>query len=183
VLVLSARQEVATRIAALDGGASDFLAKPFSFDELLARVRAQTREGPVRARPKACFSSLRLDDATREVHLADGRCVELSVREYEVLAYLLRTPGAVVSREQLLNAVWSYQFDPRSNVVDVCVGRLRRKLAGILEIDAVRGGGYRVLLAEGSREGEGDGRADARGAANRSGAAVRAGDRIDDRQA
>ena len=183
VLVLSARQEVATRIAALDGGASDFLAKPFSFDELLARVRAQTREGPVRARPKACFSSLRLDDATREVHLADGRCVELSVREYEVLAYLLRTPGAVVSREQLLNAVWSYQFDPRSNVVDVCVGRLRRKLAGILEIDAVRGGGYRVLLAEGSREGEGDGRADAGGAANGSGAAVRAGDRIDDRQA
>jgi two-component system, OmpR family, response regulator len=184
VLVLSARQEVATRIAALDGGASDFLAKPFSFDELLARVRAQTREGPVRTRPKACFSSLRLDDATREVHVADGRCVELSVREYEVLAYLLRTPGAVVSREQLLNAIWSYQFDPRSNVVDVCVGRLRRKLAGILEIDAVRGGGYRVLVAaEGSREGEGDRGADAGGAANRSGAAVRAGDRIDDRQA
>jgi DNA-binding response OmpR family regulator len=184
VLVLSARQEVATRIAALDGGASDFLAKPFSFDELLARVRAQTREGPVRAQPKAHHSrSLRLDDTTREVQLVDGRRVELSAREYDVLAYLLRTPGAVVSREQLLNAIWSYQFDPRSNVVDVCVGRLRRKLAGILEIDAVRGGGYRVLLgAESAREREGDGRTEAGGAADRSGAAVSAGDRVDDRE-
>ena len=184
VLVLSARQEVATRIAARDGGASDFLAKPFSFDELLARVRAQTREGPVRARPKACLSSLQLDDATREVQLADGRRVELSAREYDVLAYLLRTPGAVVSREQLLNAIWSYQFDPRSNVVDVCVGRLRRKLAGILEIDAVRGGGYRVLLgADGAGERQGDGGAGAGGAADRSGAPVGAGDRVHDRQA
>jgi DNA-binding response OmpR family regulator len=184
VLVLSARQEVATRIAALDGGASDFLAKPFSFDELLARVRAQTRARPARARPMASLSSIRLDDAMREVQLADGRRVELSGREYEVLAYLLRTPGAVVSREQLLNAVWSYQFDPRSNVVDVCVGRLRRKLAGILEIDAVRGGGYRVMLgAEGTREGERDSRAGTVSAADRGGAAVGAGDRVDDRQA
>jgi DNA-binding response OmpR family regulator len=184
VLVLSARQEVATRIAALDGGASDFLAKPFSFDELLARVRAQTREGPVRARPKTCFSSLRLDDSAREVQLADGRRVELSAREYDVLAYLLRTPGAVVSREQLLNAIWSYQFDPRSNVVDVCVGRLRRKLSGILAIDAVRGGGYRVLLgAHGAGEREGDGGAHAGGAADGGGTAVGAGDRADDREA
>lgn len=184
VLVLSARQEVATRIAALDGGASDFLAKPFSFDELLARVRAQTREGPVRAQPKACLGSLRLDDATREVRTAAGDRVELSVREYEVLAYLLRTPGAVVSREQLLNAVWSYQFDPRSNVVDVCVGRLRRKLTGVLEIDAVRSGGYRVKLGtEGAREGERDGRAGAGSAADRGGAPVGAGDRVDDREA
>jgi len=183
VLVLSARQEVATRIAALDGGASDFLAKPFSFDELLARVRAQTREGPVRARPKERVSSLRLDDATREVQLADGRRVELSAREYDVLAYLLRTPGAVVSREQLLNAIWSYQFDPRSNVVDVCVGRLRRKLAGALEIDAVRGGGYRVLVgADAAWEGEGDGGAGSGGAADRGRAPVGASDRVDDRE-
>jgi two-component system, OmpR family, copper resistance phosphate regulon response regulator CusR len=183
VLVLSARQEVETRVAALDCGASDFLAKPFSFDELLARVRAQTREGPARPQPTARFSSLRLDDATREVRLDDGRRVELSVREYEVLAYLLRTPGAVVSRERLLNAIWKYQFDPRSNVVDVSVGRLRRKLAGILEIDAVRGGGYRVLLsAQGPRDGERDGRADAGSAANRGAASVGASDSCDDRQ-
>lgn len=184
VLVLSARQEVKTRVAALDSGASDFLAKPFSFDELLARVRAQTRAGPARPRPKTCFSSLALDDATREVRLTDGRRVELSAREYDVLTYLLRTPGAVVSREQLLNAIWSYQFDPRSNVVDVSVGRLRRKLAGILEIHAVRGGGYRVLLSsDGDREGESGGRADAGSAADRGSSAVGAGDRVDDRQA
>jgi DNA-binding response OmpR family regulator len=184
VLVLSARQEVATRIAALDGGASDFLAKPFSFDELLARVRAQTREGPVQTQPKVCLRSLRLHAATREVQLADGRRVELSAREYDVLAYLLRSPGAVASREQLLNAIWSYQFDPRSNVVDVCVGRLRRKLAGILEIDAVRGGGYRVLIgADDPREGERDGGADAGSAADGGEAAVGTGDRVDDREA
>jgi DNA-binding response OmpR family regulator len=183
VLVLSARQEVETRIAALDGGACDFLAKPFSFDELLARVRAQTREGPVRPRPHAPIPSLRLDDATREVVLDDGRRVTLSAREYAVLAYLLRTPDAVVSRERLLNAIWKYQFDPRSNVVDVSVGRLRRKLAGILEIDAVRGGGYRVRLrAEGLRDGDGDGRPGAGSAADPGPATVGLGDGLDDRQ-
>jgi DNA-binding response OmpR family regulator len=183
VLVLSARQEVATRVAALDGGASDFLAKPFSFDELLARVRAQTRDGPVRPRPAARFPSLHLDDATREVSLGeDRRGVRLSAREYDVLAYLVRTPEVVVSRERLLNAIWKYQFDPRSNVVDVSVGRLRRRLDGMLEIDAVRGGGYRVRLARGARDGEGDGRAHAGDAANRSAAAVGASDGVDDRQ-
>jgi DNA-binding response OmpR family regulator len=182
VLVLSARQEVATRVAALDGGASDFLAKPFSFDELLARVRAHTREGPVRPQPAARFPSLHLDDATREVSLGDDRRVRLSAREYDVLAYLVRTPEVVVSRERLLNAIWKYQFDPRSNVVDVSVGRLRRRLDGMLEIDAVRGGGYRVRLARSARELEGDGRADAGNAADRSAAAVGASDGVDDRQ-
>jgi DNA-binding response OmpR family regulator len=183
VLVLSARQEVATRVAALDRGASDFLVKPFSFDELLARVRALTRGGRARPLPAARFPSLRLDDATREVCLEDGRGVELSAREYEVLAYLVRASDAVVSREQLLNAIWKYQFDPRSNVVDVCMGRLRRKLGGIVEIAAVRGGGYRVhLSAEGSRDGERDDRADARSALNRSATAVRVSDGVDDRE-
>ncbi len=182
VLVLSARQEVATRVAALDGGASDFLAKPFSFDELLARVRAHTREGPVHPQPAARFPSLHLDDATREVSLGDDRAVRLSAREYDVLAYLVRTPEVVVSRERLLNAIWRYQFDPRSNVVDVSVGRLRRRLDGMLEIDAVRGGGYRVRLVLSAREGEGDGRAGAGNAADRSAAAVGASDGVDDRQ-
>ena len=182
VLVLSARQEVATRVAALDGGASDFLTKPFSFEELLARVRAQTRDGPVRPRPAARFPSLQLDDATREVSLGEGRTVRLSAREYDVLAYLVRTPEVVVSRERLLNAIWKYQFDPRSNVVDVSVGRLRRRLDGMLDIDAVRGGGYRVRLAHSARDGEGDGRAHAGDAANRSAPAVGASDGVDDRQ-
>jgi DNA-binding response OmpR family regulator len=182
VLVLSARQEVATRVAALDGGASDFLAKPFSFDELLARVRAQTRHGPVRPRPAARFPSLHLDDATREVSLGEDRGVRLSAREYDVLAYLVRTPEVVVSRERLLNAIWKYQFDPRSNVVDVSVGRLRRRLDGMLEIDAVRGGGYRVQLTRSSRDGKGHGRPHAGDAANRSAATVGASDGVDDRQ-
>lgn len=182
VLVLSARQEVAARVAALDGGASDFLTKPFSFDELLARVRAQTREGPVRPRPAARFPSLHLDDATHEVTLGEDRCVRLSAREYDVLAYLVRTPEVVVSRERLLNAIWKYQFDPRSNVVDVSVGRLRRRLDGMLEINSVRGGGYRIRLATSARDGEGDGRAHAGDAANRSAAAVGASDGFDDRQ-
>jgi two-component system, OmpR family, copper resistance phosphate regulon response regulator CusR len=183
ILVLSARQEVETRIAVLDGGASDFLAKPFSFDELLARVRAQTRTGPARPRPTTAFATLRLDDASREVDLEDGRRVELSVREYEVLAYLLRTPGSVVSRERLLNSIWKYQFDPRSNVVDVCIGRLRRKLTGMLEIDAIRGGGYRVRLSsEEGRDDEGDGRPYAGSAANRDAPAMGASDGIDDRK-
>jgi DNA-binding response OmpR family regulator len=181
VLVLSARQEVATRVAALNGGASDFLAKPFSFDELLARVRAHTREGPVRPQPAARFPSLHLDDATREVSLGE-RAVRLSAREYDVLAYLVRTPEVVVSRERLLSAIWKYQFDPRSNVVDVSVGRLRRRLDGMLEIDAVRGGGYRVRLASSAREGEGDGRADTGTASDRSAAAVGTSDGVDDRQ-
>jgi DNA-binding response OmpR family regulator len=182
VLVLSARQEVATRVAALDHGASDYLTKPFSFEELLARVRAQTRDGPVRPRPAARFPSLHLDDATREVSLGEGRTVRLSAREYDVLAYLVRTPEVVVSRERLLNAIWKYQFDPRSNVVDVSVGRLRRRLDGMLEIDAVRGGGYRVRLARSARDGEGDGRAHAGDAANRSAAPVGTSDGVDDRQ-
>jgi two-component system copper resistance phosphate regulon response regulator CusR len=182
ILVLSARQEVETRIAVLDGGASDFLAKPFSFDELLARVRAQTRTGPaVRPRPTAAFATLRLDDASREVDLDDGRRVELSVREYEVLAYLLRTPGSVVSRERLLNSIWKYQFDPRSNVVDVCIGRLRRKLAGMLEIDAIRGGGYRVRLSsEEGGEDEGDGRPFSGSAVNGDASSMCANHGIDD---
>jgi two-component system, OmpR family, copper resistance phosphate regulon response regulator CusR len=183
ILVLSARQEVETRIAVLNGGASDFLAKPFSFDELLARVRAQTRTGPARPRPTMVFATLRLDDASREVDLDDGRRVELSAREYEVLTYLLRTPGSVVSRERLLNSIWKYQFDPRSNVVDVCVGRLRRKLAGMLEIDAIRGGGYRVRLnSDEGRDDEGDDGTYARSAANRDAPSMGASDGIDDRE-
>ena len=133
VLVLSARQAVETKVAALDGGASDFLAKPFSFDELLARVRAQPARGgraPARREP-AARPSLQLDarDA-RSCAVATAAACTLSAREY---AAARRTccgrPDEVVSRERILNAVWEYQFDPRSNVVDVYVGRLRRKLA------------------------------------------------------
>ena len=145
VLVLSAQNGVATKVAALDAGASDYLAKPFSFDELLARVRVclRRRPHPVPAgeRPKL----LELDVRDRSLTRRDGRRVHLSDRECALLEYLLRTPAEVVSRERILNAVWDYQFDPRSNVVDVYVARLRRKLDAEAVIETVRGGGYRLV--------------------------------------
>lgn len=148
VLVLSARRATETKVAALDAGASDYLAKPFVLDELLARVRAQLRREPVdagdagRIVPETGFT---LDDRRHELELLDGRRVALSEREFALLEYLGRSPNQIVSRERILNAVWQYQFDPRSNVVDVYVGRLRRKLEPGVRIETVRGGGYRLL--------------------------------------
>jgi DNA-binding response OmpR family regulator len=147
VLVLSARRSVEVKVAALDAGASDYLAKPFAFDELLARVRALLRRGPIQLddRPAERPPAFVLDGRTHALMLADGRRLELSDREYAVLEYLSRSPNEIVSRERILNAVWEYQFDPRSNVVDVYVGRLRRKLEPIVHIETVRGGGYRLV--------------------------------------
>ncbi|MGN6377462.1 MAG: response regulator transcription factor [Gaiellales bacterium] len=146
VLVLSARRAVETKVAALDAGASDYLAKPFALDELLARVRALLRRGPAEAgEPTVAAPSFTLDGPGHALELADGRRVPLSEREFAVLEYLSRTPNQIVSRERILNAVWEYQFDPRSNVVDVYVGRLRRKLEPLVHIETVRGGGYRLL--------------------------------------
>jgi DNA-binding response OmpR family regulator len=147
VLVLSARRAVETKVAALDAGASDYLAKPFALDELLARVRALLRRGTP-AEPDESYTpapSFTLDGPGHALELADGRRVPLSEREFAVLEYLSRTPNQIVSRERILNAVWEYQFDPRSNVVDVYVGRLRRKLEPLVHIETVRGGGYRLL--------------------------------------
>jgi DNA-binding response OmpR family regulator len=145
VLVLSARRTVDMKVAALDAGATDFLAKPFALDELLARVRAllrrtrsAARPGP-RSGPELEFS---LDGPSRSLCWSDGRRLSLSEREYGLLEYLLRWPNETVSRERILSAVWEYQFDPRSNVVDVYVGRLRRKLHPAIRIETVRGGGY-----------------------------------------
>ena len=147
VLVLSARRAVETKVAALDAGASDYLAKPFALDELLARVRALLRRGtPAEAGEElGPAPSFTLDGPGHALELADGRRVPLSEREFAVLEYLSRTPNQIVSRERILNAVWEYQFDPRSNVVDVYVGRLRRKLEPLVHIETVRGGGYRLL--------------------------------------
>ncbi len=148
VLVLSARRAVETKVAALDAGANDYLAKPFALDELLARVRAQLRREPVVAGdavPPPPQTGFTLDDRRHELELLDGRRVALSEREFALLEYLGRCPNQTVSRERILNAVWQYQFDPRSNVVDVYVGRLRRKLEPGVRIETVRGGGYRLL--------------------------------------
>jgi len=147
VLVLSARRGVETKVAALDAGASDYLSKPFAFDELLARVRALLRRGPVSRTEDAaeCELAFALDAQTHALVTDDGMRLTLSEREYALLEYLASTPNQIVSRERILNAVWQYQFDPRSNVVDVYVGRLRRKLEPLVRIETVRGGGYRLL--------------------------------------
>jgi two-component system, OmpR family, response regulator len=145
VLVLSAQNGVEIKVAALDAGASDYLAKPFSFDELLARVRACVRRRARAGRSPAGARPLELDLRNRRITRRDGGRVQLSERECALLEYLLRTPEEVVSRERILNAVWNYQFDPRSNVVDVCIARLRRKLETEAVIETVRGGGYRLV--------------------------------------
>jgi DNA-binding response OmpR family regulator len=144
VLVLSARRSVDVKVAALDAGATDFLAKPFALDELLARVRALLRRGrlpPADAAPEPDLE-FTLDGRSRTLHWGDGSSLTLSEREYGLLEYLVRSPNEIVSRERILSAVWEYQFDPRSNVVDVYVGRLRRKLHPAVRIETVRGGGY-----------------------------------------
>jgi two-component system, OmpR family, copper resistance phosphate regulon response regulator CusR len=145
VLVLSAQNAVATKVAALNAGASDYLAKPFSFDELLARVRVCLRRRPRNGPPETAGQLVQLDARNRRLTRRNGQHVQLSERECALLEYLLQTPREVVSRERILNAVWDYQFDPRSNVVDVYVARLRRKLETEAVIETVRGGGYRLV--------------------------------------
>ena len=142
VLVLSALSDVETKVRCLEFGASDYLTKPFSLAELIARVRARLRQPA--AGPRHRFldaGGLRLD-LTRRVAEVDGRRATLSEREFLLLEHLMRAEGDVCSRQQLLADVWGYSFDPGSNVVDVCVGRLRTKLgAGVIE--TVRNVGYR----------------------------------------
>jgi DNA-binding response OmpR family regulator len=127
VIVLTALGDVEHRVAGLDAGAVDYLAKPFSLSELAARIRAQ-----LRAASHAPSTALRVGDIeinliTREVHRA-GEPVRLSTTEFELLVYLMRNRGHVLSREQILRAVWGYEYDPGTNVVDVYIGYLRRKL-------------------------------------------------------
>ena len=142
VLILSARDDVADKVGGLELGADDYLTKPFRFEELLARVRVRVR---VRDEGTAESTVLRhgevvLDLRTRRASV-DGRTIELSAREFTMLEAFLRHPGQVLSREQLLSHVWGYDYDPGSNVVDVYVGYLRRKL-GREHIQTVRGMGY-----------------------------------------
>jgi DNA-binding response OmpR family regulator len=141
----SALSDTGTKVALLELGAEDYLAKPFSLEELLARVRARirgvARHGPTTIRT----GDVVLDLVRREVDMGSGP-VSLADREFLVLRELLRNAGRTVSKERLLSSVWGYQFDPRSNVVDVYVGRLRAKLGAEL-ITTVRGEGYRIDAA------------------------------------
>jgi heavy metal response regulator len=147
VLLLTARAGVADKVAGLDGGADDYLTKPFEVAELLARVRALLRRGTA-APPLLEIADLRLDPATRQVTRA-GRPIELTAREHALLEYFLRNPGRVLSRAMIAQHVWGVSFDTFTNVIDVYVNYLRRKIDAGFEpklLHTVRGAGY-VLRA------------------------------------
>ena len=142
VIVLSCLATTAIKVRCLEAGAQDYLAKPFSLDELLARVRVRLRASADRHATSLVLGGLRLDLIRREADSGTGR-VPLSDREFLLLRELMRRPGQVVSKQRLLSAVWHYHFDPGSNVVDVYIRRLRAKL-GADTIVTVRGEGYRI---------------------------------------
>jgi DNA-binding response OmpR family regulator len=145
VIALTARGAVEDRVAGLDAGAVDYLVKPFSLSELAARIRAQLRVASQTRATVLAGGGIELDLLTREVR-RDGEPVRLSTTEFELLAYLVRHKGRVLAREQILRAVWGYDYDPGTNVVDVYIGYLRRKLrnsSGTAPIVTVRSVGYR----------------------------------------
>jgi two-component system copper resistance phosphate regulon response regulator CusR len=146
VVILTARDTVDDTVTALERGADDYIAKPFRFDELLARVRVQLRGDRVHEPTMLKVGDALLDLRTRHAVL-DSVQVELSGREFALAEVFFRNPGQVLSREQLLSHVWGYDFDPGSNIVDVYVGYLRRKL-GKGRITSVRGMGYRLESTE-----------------------------------
>ena len=146
VLILTARDAVEDRVAGLDGGADDYLIKPFSFAELLARLRALVRRGPVERPAELEVGDLRLDPATHRVWRGESE-VALSAKEFALLEAFMRRPGEVLSRYRLLEHAWDYDYENRSNVVDVYVRYLREKLDrpfGVESIETVRGAGYRM---------------------------------------
>jgi two-component system, OmpR family, response regulator len=146
VIVLTARDAVEDKVAGLDGGATDYVTKPFSFDELTARIRAHLRDPANRDATAIDAAGIHVDLLTREVVLGD-ETVHLSTREFDLLVYFMRHVDEVLSREQILSSVWGYDFDPGTNVVEVYVGYLRRKLTaagGPARIETLRSVGYRL---------------------------------------
>jgi two-component system OmpR family response regulator len=146
VLMLTARDSVEDRVRGLDGGADDYLTKPFSLAELVARLRALARRGPVERPTVLQVGDLRLDPATREVWRAK-QPIELSAREFGLMETFMRRPGQVFTQPQLLDAAWDLGYEQRSNVVEVYVRYLREKVDrpfGVESIETVRGVGYRL---------------------------------------
>jgi len=146
VIVLTARGEIEDRVTGLDAGAVDYLVKPFSLAELAARVRVQLRLAAQTTAGTLCFGDIEVDLLTRQVRSGEEQ-VRLSTTEFELLVYLLRHHGRVLSRERILSAVWGYEHDPNTNIVDVYIGYLRRKLnrpENPAPIFTVRTVGYRM---------------------------------------
>jgi two-component system OmpR family response regulator len=152
VLMLTARDSVDDRVAGLASGADDYLVKPFAFAELLARLRALGRRGDTGRPAVLAVGDLRLDPATREV-TRDSTPISLSAKEFALLETFMRRPGEVLSRLHLLEHAWDFAYDNRSNVVDVYVRRLRRKIDepfGRESLETVRGAGYRLRAVDAS---------------------------------
>ena len=146
VLMLTARDAVEDRVEGLDSGADDYLVKPFAFAELLARLRALARRGEPERPAVLAVDDLRLDPATRQVSRGSAD-ISLSSKEFALLELFMRRPGQVLSRLQLLEHAWDFAYDNRSNVIDVYVGRLRRKIDepfARASLETVRGAGYRL---------------------------------------
>lgn len=146
VLLLTARNELDDRVEGLNLGADDYLAKPFFVEELIARIHALQRRVSGERQNILAVGDLRLDRISREVHW-HGQSVDLTGREFNLIEYLMRSPGRVFTRTQILEHVWGYDFDPSTNVVDVCIQRIRKKIGATgnadLPIESVRGVGYR----------------------------------------
>jgi DNA-binding response OmpR family regulator len=145
VVILTARSGINDTVSGLDGGADDYITKPFSFEELLARIRVRLRSDRTPEPTVLTVDDAALDLRTRQAVVGEA-VVNLSAREFALADAFFRHPGQVLSREQLLSHVWGYDFDPGSNIVDVYVGYLRRKL-GKERITSVRGMGYRLEVA------------------------------------
>jgi two-component system, OmpR family, response regulator len=146
ILMLTARDSVEDRVRGLDQGADDYLTKPFSIAELMARLRALARRGPVQRPTVLEIGELRLDPATRQVWRGDAE-ITLSSKEFAVMEAFMRRPGEVLSQFQLLELAWDYDYENRSNVVEVYVRYLREKIDrpfGVKSIETVRGAGYRL---------------------------------------
>jgi two-component system, OmpR family, response regulator len=145
VILLTARNELDDRIEGLNLGADDYLAKPFFVEELVARIQAVMRRTSPERQNLLCVGPIKLDRISREV-TCNQQIVELTTREFNLLEYLMRSPGRVFTRTQILEHIWGYDFNPNTNVVDVCIQRIRKKIdaiGGAGWLESIRGVGYR----------------------------------------